>query len=191
MAALITRWKSGVLDRAYPALGADRLGISHHRHHSGRLVGLLRARLGRYWHGTGGECLVHAVLVGTALVHSITVQERRRMLPCLEHFSRDYRVLVLSLLGTFLVRSGVLSSVHAFRVDPGARCLHSCLHDSRVGSIVQHFSARGRYQEAEEGMTSMLSRESDVRLEQCGVHCGGGLCTARDALSAGAGGIAW
>jgi cytochrome c-type biogenesis protein CcmF len=58
-------------------------------------------------------------LVGTALVHSITVQERRRM----PHAWNIFLVITafsLSLLGTFLVRSGVLSSVHAFAVDPGA-----------------------------------------------------------------------
>jgi cytochrome c-type biogenesis protein CcmF len=56
-------------------------------------------------------------LAGTALMHSLAVAEKRgafkawTVLLALLTFS-------LSLLGTFLVRSGVLSSVHAFAVDP-------------------------------------------------------------------------
>jgi cytochrome c-type biogenesis protein CcmF len=56
-------------------------------------------------------------LVGTALMHSLAVTEKRNTF-------RVWTVLLailafsLSLLGTFLVRSGVLSSVHAFATDP-------------------------------------------------------------------------
>lgn len=56
-------------------------------------------------------------LAGTALIHSLAVTEKRgsfkawTVLLALTAFS-------LSLLGTFLVRSGVLSSVHAFATDP-------------------------------------------------------------------------
>jgi len=57
-------------------------------------------------------------LAGTALIHSLIVTERRGAF-------RSWTVLLaictfsLSILGTFLVRSGVLTSVHAFAVDPG------------------------------------------------------------------------
>src|SRR5437764_11796885 len=56
-------------------------------------------------------------LVGTALIHSLAVTEKRggcrscTILLAITAFS-------LSLLGTFLVRSGVLTSVHAFATDP-------------------------------------------------------------------------
>jgi cytochrome c-type biogenesis protein CcmF len=56
-------------------------------------------------------------LAGTALLHSAIVVEKRDAL-------KSWTVLLailafsLSLLGTFLVRSGVLTSVHAFAVDP-------------------------------------------------------------------------
>ena len=56
-------------------------------------------------------------LVGTALIHSLAVTEKRGGF-------RSWTVLLaicafsLSLLGTFLVRSGVLTSVHAFATDP-------------------------------------------------------------------------
>ena len=56
-------------------------------------------------------------LVGTALLHSLAVTEKRGVF-------KSWTVLLaisafsLSLLGTFLVRSGVLTSVHAFATDP-------------------------------------------------------------------------
>ena len=56
-------------------------------------------------------------LVGTALMHSLAVTEKRGTF-------KSWTVLLaivafsLSLLGTFLVRSGVLTSVHAFATDP-------------------------------------------------------------------------
>ncbi|MGB7392680.1 heme lyase CcmF/NrfE family subunit [Marinomonas sp.] len=56
-------------------------------------------------------------LAGTALVHSLAVTEKRGVF-------KSWTVLLaiftfsLSLLGTFLVRSGVLTSVHAFAADP-------------------------------------------------------------------------
>jgi cytochrome c-type biogenesis protein CcmF len=56
-------------------------------------------------------------LVGTALIHSLAVTEKRKVF-------KSWTVLLaisafsLSLLGTFLVRSGVLVSVHSFASDP-------------------------------------------------------------------------
>jgi cytochrome c-type biogenesis protein CcmF len=56
-------------------------------------------------------------LVGTALLHSAIVVEKRDAL-------KTWTILLaivtfaLSLIGTFLVRSGVLTSVHAFAIDP-------------------------------------------------------------------------
>lgn len=56
-------------------------------------------------------------LLGTALMHSLAVTEKRDMF-------KSWTLLLaiftfsLSLLGTFLVRSGILTSVHAFAADP-------------------------------------------------------------------------
>jgi cytochrome c-type biogenesis protein CcmF len=52
-------------------------------------------------------------LVGTAFLHSIMVQEKRGMLK-LWNVSLIVGTFVLALLGTFLVRSGILDSIHAF-----------------------------------------------------------------------------
>lgn len=56
-------------------------------------------------------------LVGTALIHSLSVTEKRNTF-------KNWTILLaitafsLSLLGTFLVRSGVITSVHSFAADP-------------------------------------------------------------------------
>lgn len=56
-------------------------------------------------------------LVGTALIHSLAVTEKRGVF-------KSWTVLLaiaafsLSLLGTFIIRSGLITSVHAFAVDP-------------------------------------------------------------------------
>ena len=56
-------------------------------------------------------------LAGTALLHSATVMEKRDALKVWTIFLAVL-AFSLSLLGTFLVRSGVLTSVHAFATDP-------------------------------------------------------------------------
>ncbi len=52
-------------------------------------------------------------LIGTAFIHSIMVQEKRGMLR-IWNVSLIVATFVLALLGTFLVRSGILDSIHAF-----------------------------------------------------------------------------
>jgi cytochrome c-type biogenesis protein CcmF len=52
-------------------------------------------------------------LTGTAFIHSIMVQEKRGMLK-IWNVSLIVATFVLALLGTFLVRSGILDSIHAF-----------------------------------------------------------------------------
>jgi len=160
MAALITRWKS-------------EFWIAHIRRWTLIAWGFLTTGiiLGGWWAyyelGWGGYWAWDPVenasfmpwLMATALVHSITVQERRRML----HTWNIFLVITafsLSLLGTFLVRSGVLSSVHAFAVDPGRGAYILAFMTIVLTVSFGIFLARGRFQEAEEGMTSMLSRES-------------------------------
>ena len=85
--------------------------------------------LGTYWSyyelGWGGWWFWDPVenssfmpwLTGTALMHSLAVTEKRG---CFRIWTVLLAILTfsLSLLGTFLVRSGVLTSVHAFATDP-------------------------------------------------------------------------
>ncbi|MFL6624517.1 MAG: heme lyase CcmF/NrfE family subunit [Sulfurifustis sp.] len=158
--ALLTRWRS-------------EFWISHIRRWALIAWGFLTTgiMLGGWWAyyelGWGGYWAWDPVenasfmpwLIGTALVHSITVQDRRRMLHAWNIFL-VISAFSLSLLGTFLVRSGVLSSVHAFANDPGRGAYILGFMTVVLGASFGIFLARGRYQEAQESMTSLLSRES-------------------------------
>jgi cytochrome c-type biogenesis protein CcmF len=80
-------------------------------------------------------------LVGTALLHSLAVTEKRGSF-------KNWTVLLaigafsLSLLGTFLVRSGVLTSVHAFATDPRRGIFILILLALVVGSSLTLFAWR-------------------------------------------------
>ena len=160
LTALITKWRSelwtGLIRRwALIAWGFLTTGI------------LLGGGWAYYELGWGGYWAWDPVenasfmpwLLGTALVHSIAVQDRRKMLHAWNIFL-VISTFSLSLLGTFLVRSGVLSSVHAFAVDPGRGAYILAFMIIVLTVSFGIFLARGRYQEAEETITSFLSRES-------------------------------
>ena len=97
-------------------------------------------------------------LVGTALIHSLAVTEKRGVF-------RNWTVLLaimafsLSLLGTFLVRSGVLTSVHAFATDPSRGLFILCLLAIVVGGSLLLFALRAPSVRSE-GKFGMISRES-------------------------------
>jgi cytochrome c-type biogenesis protein CcmF len=80
-------------------------------------------------------------LVGTALIHSLAVTEKRGAF-------RSWTVLLaivafgLSLLGTFLVRSGVLTSVHAFAVDPARGVFILALFVAAIGGALVLYAVR-------------------------------------------------
>jgi len=97
-------------------------------------------------------------LVGTALIHSLAVTEKRAafktwtLLLALCTFS-------LSLLGTFLVRSGVLTSVHAFATDPARGTFILVFLCLVVGSSLALYARRAP-EIAGGGRFDPLSRES-------------------------------
>ena len=97
-------------------------------------------------------------LVGTALIHSLAVTEKRGSF-------KNWTVLLaiaafsLSLLGTFLVRSGVLTSVHAFASDPRRGVFILILLAVVVGSSLALFAWRAPKVSAG-GAFAMLSRET-------------------------------
>ncbi|MDM0018126.1 heme lyase CcmF/NrfE family subunit [Variovorax saccharolyticus] len=97
-------------------------------------------------------------LVGTALIHSLAVTEQRGAF-------RSWTVLLaictfsLSLLGTFLVRSGVLTSVHAFAVDPGRGLFILAFMSAVVGGSLLLFGWRAP-RIGLGGRFGLLSRES-------------------------------
>jgi cytochrome c-type biogenesis protein CcmF len=97
-------------------------------------------------------------LVGTALIHSLAVTEKRggfkmwTALLAILAFS-------LSLLGTFIVRSGVLSSVHAFASDPARGIFILAFLGLVVGGSLLLFAWRAPKVGAG-GAFDMVSRES-------------------------------
>ncbi len=97
-------------------------------------------------------------LVGTALVHSLAVTEKRGAF-------RRWTVLLaicafsLSLLGTFLVRSGVLTSVHAFATDPERGLFILVFLAVVIGGALVLFAVRAP-QVSGGGRFEMISRES-------------------------------
>jgi cytochrome c biogenesis factor len=97
-------------------------------------------------------------LAGTALIHSLIVTERRGAF-------RSWTVLLaictfsLSILGTFLVRSGVLTSVHAFAVDPGRGLYILAFMTLIVGGSLALYAWRAPTVGLGGGF-SLLSRES-------------------------------
>jgi len=97
-------------------------------------------------------------LVGTALIHSLAVTEKRGTF-------RSWTVLLaivafsLSLVGTFLVRSGVLTSVHAFATDPARGIFILAFLAIVIGGSLALYAARAGAVGAGGGFGA-VSRES-------------------------------
>ena len=99
-------------------------------------------------------------LLGTAYLHSATIQEKRGMLK-VWNVSLVLGAGVLSILGTFLVRSGILSSIHAF-VEPGAalRWTFVALIAVELAVSVVLVISRRKQLRSEHRLDSLLSREA-------------------------------
>ena len=97
-------------------------------------------------------------LVATALMHSLSVSEKRGLF-------KNWTILLailafsLSLLGTFLVRSGVLTSVHAFAADPERGFFVLVLLALTVGGSLLLFALRASTV-ASRSVYSFWSRET-------------------------------
>ena len=97
-------------------------------------------------------------LVGTALIHSLAVTEKRGLF-------KSWTLLLaiiafsLSLLGTFLVRSGVLVSVHAFASDPSRGLFILAFLGVCIGGSLALFAWRGPSLRTRGGFEA-VSRES-------------------------------
>jgi cytochrome c-type biogenesis protein CcmF len=98
-------------------------------------------------------------LLGTALLHSLIVTDQRGAF-------RSWSALLaictfsLCLLGTFLVRSGVLTSVHAFAVDPGRGLFILCFIVAVVGTSLWLYAWRAAELGQGGGQFAPLSRET-------------------------------
>ncbi|MFH1605326.1 MAG: heme lyase CcmF/NrfE family subunit, partial [Pseudomonadota bacterium] len=97
-------------------------------------------------------------LVGTALIHSLAVTEKRGAFRIWTVFLA-ISAFSLSLLGTFLVRSGVLTSVHAFATDPKRGIFILIFLAMVVGSSLTLFAWRAS-RVGLGGRFALVSRES-------------------------------
>ncbi|MGH2956579.1 MAG: heme lyase CcmF/NrfE family subunit [Solirubrobacterales bacterium] len=114
---------------------------------------------GGYW---GWDPVENAALmpwlVGTAFLHSVMVQEKRGMLK-VWNVSLIAITFCLCLTGTFLVRSGILESIHAFGASTVGGPLLGLIAFCALGSTVLIVS-RLRDLRPERRIESLLSRES-------------------------------
>jgi cytochrome c-type biogenesis protein CcmF len=101
-------------------------------------------------------------LVGTALLHSATVVEKRDAM-------KSWTILLaivafsLSLMGTFLVRSGVLTSVHAFATDPARGVFILMLLALTTGGALTLYAIRAPTMKTG-GLFAPISREGSLVL---------------------------
>jgi cytochrome c-type biogenesis protein CcmF len=97
-------------------------------------------------------------LTGTAFLHSVMIQEKRGMLK-VWNVSLVLTTGVLAILGTFLVRSGILESIHAF----GASTLgipFLVLIVVMIGGSIALVASRSDALRSEHRLDSLLSREA-------------------------------
>ncbi|MBP1806001.1 cytochrome c-type biogenesis protein CcmF [Rubellimicrobium aerolatum] len=101
-------------------------------------------------------------LFAAALLHSAIVVEKREAL-------KSWTILLailafgFSLLGTFIVRSGVITSVHAFAMDPERGVFILAILAVFVGGALTLYAARASAMEAK-GVFGMVSREAGLVL---------------------------
>jgi cytochrome c-type biogenesis protein CcmF len=114
---------------------------------------------GGYWGWDGVEnASLMPWLTGTAFLHSVMIQEKRGMLK-VWNVSLVLATGILAILGTFLVRSGILSSIHAF----GASTLgvpFLLLIATMVAGSIALVSTRADHLRSENRLDSLLSREA-------------------------------
>jgi cytochrome c-type biogenesis protein CcmF len=109
-------------------------------------------------------------LVGTALIHSSIVVEKRDTL-------KSWTILLaiitfsLSLVGTFLVRSGVLTSVHAFATDPQRGMFILLLLIVAIGGSLTLYAIRAPSLQGG-GLFAPISREGALVLNNVLLSCG-------------------
>jgi cytochrome c-type biogenesis protein CcmF len=114
---------------------------------------------GGYW---GWDAVENAALLpwltGTAFLHSLMIQEKRGMLK-VWNVSLALATGTLAIMGTFLVRSGILDSIHAFGGHTLGVPFVVLIAALIAGSIYLVSSRRGMLR-SEHRLDSLLSRES-------------------------------
>jgi cytochrome c-type biogenesis protein CcmF len=98
-------------------------------------------------------------LLATAFIHSIMIQEKRGMLKTW-NVSLILGTGTMAIVGTFLVRSGILSSIHAFVSDPALNIAFVALIVVMIVSSVALVIWRRERLRSEARLDSLLSREA-------------------------------
>ncbi|AFC85514.1 heme lyase CcmF/NrfE family subunit [Frateuria aurantia] len=99
-------------------------------------------------------------LAGAALIHAQAVTEKRGSLSAWTLLLAIF-AFSLSLLGTFLVRSGILTSVHAFATDPRRGVFILCFLIAVIGGSLLLYAMRAPTVVRGKGF-AMISRESAI-----------------------------
>ena len=97
-------------------------------------------------------------LAGLALIHSLAVTEKRGVFKAWTIMLAIF-AFALSLLGTFLVRSGVITSVHSFAADPTRGLVILAILGVIIGGGLLMFAVRG-WRLTVESQYQLISRES-------------------------------
>ncbi len=97
-------------------------------------------------------------LAGTALLHSLAATEKRGVFKAWTIMLAIF-AFALSLLGTFLVRSGVITSVHSFAADPTRGLAILIILGIVIGGGLLMFAVRG-WRLTVESQYQLISRES-------------------------------
>lgn len=97
-------------------------------------------------------------LAGLALLHSLAVTEKRGVFKAWTIMLAIFS-FALSLLGTFLVRSGVITSVHSFAADPTRGLVILAILGIIIGGGLLMFAVRG-WRLTVESQYQLISRES-------------------------------
>ncbi|MEA2476635.1 MAG: cytochrome c-type biosis protein CcmF, partial [Actinomycetota bacterium] len=97
-------------------------------------------------------------LTATAFLHSVVIQEKRRMLK-VWNVALILLTYVLSIFGTFLTRSGILSSIHTFSEGPIGKWFLPFLALMLIGGLAV-VAWRADALRSENRFDSLLSRES-------------------------------
>ncbi len=146
---------------ATQTLDPRRLDLPHDRHHARLAWAYCVLGWGGWWFWDPVEnASLMPWLFGTALVHCALIAERRQ---ALVKWTALLGVLTfsMSLIGTFVVRSGVLTSVHAFAVDPGRGAFILALIVGFTGGGLALFGLRSN-RLGEGAPFDLLSREGSL-----------------------------
>ncbi len=98
-------------------------------------------------------------LLSTAFLHSIMIQEKRGMLK-VWNVSLILGTGTMSIIGTFLVRSGILSSIHAFVSDPTLNISFVLLIGTMIAASIGLVMWRRGQLRTESRLDSLISREA-------------------------------